>query len=233
MPAELAGEGDAASGLPWISTWVVVVSLSALVASLLVMGVHGKQGYFAGVLATTVCLLAALFDAFTARIPNQVTYPAAAAGVIINLAATIYTWLHFEKTVTWLAAPGIEQSLWALAVCVPLALVGMWFRVGGGDLKLLVALGAILGLLELGSVLIIALTVAMVYAILNLLAMGRLNNAMKMLAMQGLELVFLRKFPRDESHALGGRHVPMAVPVAIGLVVAQIVNVQAVLGVGK
>lgn len=138
-------------GLPWFSTWVVVVSVSAVASSLLVMAVHGRHGFFAGALATTVCLLAALFDAFTARIPNTITYVATMIGVAVNAAATIMGLLHAERAATWLGAAGIEQSLWALAVCVPLAVIGMWFRVGGGDLKLLVAVGAILGLLELGS----------------------------------------------------------------------------------
>src|SRR5689334_10533292 len=74
----------AASRWPWTPTWIVILSISAFTASLLVMLTHAREGFFVPVLATVVCILAALFDAWTSRIPNPLTYTA----ILLGLAAS-------------------------------------------------------------------------------------------------------------------------------------------------
>ncbi|HUO07323.1 MAG TPA: hypothetical protein VM008_03255, partial [Phycisphaerae bacterium] len=65
--------------IPWGSTWVILLSFSAIMSSILVVGLHSQRGFFIPVLTTGICILAALFDAWTTRIPNALTYGAIVA----------------------------------------------------------------------------------------------------------------------------------------------------------
>jgi prepilin signal peptidase PulO-like enzyme (type II secretory pathway) len=227
------------ANIRWLPTWILLFSLAATLASLLTLTTRSNQGFFVPTLATLTCILAALFDGFTTRIPNPLTYTALLLGLALNaLASFILAQPHINipqepVVVTFLAAPGIYQSLIALAVTFPFALVGLLFNVGGGDLKLILALAALLGLSQLGAVLLIALAVALVYGIINLLLLGGLNSVMRTIAMRGLELVYLRRLsPLDAEKPLPGRHVPMAIPLAIALITAQILTLQGLLTKG-
>jgi prepilin peptidase CpaA len=84
------------------------------------------------VAALAVAGIACVFDVRTRRIPNWLTFGAAAAGLVVHLVAG--------------GANGIERSAagWAVGVALlilPYLLGGM----GGGDVKLMGALGAWLG----------------------------------------------------------------------------------------
>ncbi len=227
--------------VPWLATWVLLLSLSAITASALVVGLHGQHGFFVPVLATAVCLLAALFDAWTKRIPNALTYTAIVAGLAINLLSTGLASMNAATATRWLAAPGAQQSALGFGICAVLGLIGLIVaRVGGGDIKLLAALGALLGLSDIGYVMIAGLSVALVYALLNLALSGRLNLVMRVAAMRFLEFIYLRRLemPFSESDATGEQRprdtIPMAVPLAIGLIISQIWNLKLlVLGVGS
>jgi Flp pilus assembly protein protease CpaA len=227
---------SASHKLPWLSTWIILISLSALAASLLVFLTHAAHGFFVGALACFFCIIAALFDGFTARIPNQLTYTAFVLGLAINLLAAGLAQVPVHSAMLWLAAPGLFQCLLAIGVCVPLALIGLLMGIGGGDLKLLLALGALVGLEQLGYIMLISLTLAGVYALINLLIAGRLNRVVRVASLHALEIVFLRRMPppliNGLSDILPGSRVPMAVPLAIGVIVAQCLTLQMVFGGG-
>jgi uncharacterized membrane protein YjfL (UPF0719 family) len=90
-------------------------------------------------------------------------------------------------------------------------------------LKLLAGVGAMLGLLPTANVLIVALTAALAYALLNLVLFGGLNKVVQLGAMRVLEIMYLRRC--ETPIAEGARkssHIPMAVPLAVGLVVAEV-----------
>jgi Flp pilus assembly protein protease CpaA len=135
---------------------------------------------------------------------------------------------------TWLGAPGIQQSAAGFLVCAIVFVLGIVFRVGGGDLKLFVALGAMLGLSQLVYVSFVALSVAVVYSLINLLVLGQLNAFARIVSLRLLELFYfhrVEKFDR-ETKPLSKKLVPMGVPFAVGLILSQIVDLQSVFGGG-
>ena len=170
-------------------------------------------------LAAGVCVLAALFDAFTLRIPNNLTYTAALAGLALNGLSSALG-LHATTAVTWLGAAGIKESLLGLAACGLLGLLGnLAAGIHGGDLKLLAALGAMLGLSVTAQATLLALGVALAYALINLAVLGRLNMVLRIGAQRALELFYLRRFetPMPEERVTPMSHIPMAIPLALGM----------------
>jgi prepilin peptidase CpaA len=83
-------------------------------------------------IAMSVVTIAAFWDVRTAKIPNMLTYPAIGIGLGIGL------WPGTE--------PALISSLIGLAVAfLPALLLFATGGIGGGDVKLLAALGALLG----------------------------------------------------------------------------------------
>jgi prepilin signal peptidase PulO-like enzyme (type II secretory pathway) len=181
-----------------------------------------------GWLAVAVCGLAGLFDAWTTRIPNRLTYVAILMGLGLNEAAGVAERVHWEAAVRWLGAAGPAQSVLGFGVCAAVGIVGrVVARVGGGDVKLLAALGALLGLSQTGAVLVVALTAAVVYAVINLALVGRLNRVARMGAWKVMELIYLGRLEiGEETTEARGLSVPMAVPLAIGVLVVQVMGVR-------
>jgi hypothetical protein len=219
--------------LPWTATWVVLICLAAVGNSGLVYTSGGKRGFFVASLAAGVCVLAALFDAFTLRIPNYLTYTAAMLGLALNGLAAVLALLHADTAVTWLGAAGIKESLLGLLACGVLGLLGnLAAGIHGGDLKLLAALGAMLGLSVTAQTTLLALAVALAYAIVNLALFGRLNLVLRIGAQRALELFYLRRFetPMPEERVTPMSHIPMAIPLALGM--AAVLYLQARYGGG-
>jgi len=211
--------------LPWLSTWIILLSLAALASSLLVVTYHGSRGFFLPTLAAMLCMLAALFDGYTARIPNPLTYPAILLGLFLNGITPGLEFLHAHPAVVWLGAVTPSASLAGFAVCAFLGIAGCLLAgVHGGDLKLLAALGALLGLTATANVLILALIVALAYALLNLICFGGLNAVIQRGSMRALEALYFRRFqtPLPEDNPKSTSHIPMAVPLALGLIIAHI-----------
>jgi prepilin peptidase CpaA len=206
--------------LPWTATWVVLMCVAALGNSGLVYASGGRHGFFVASLAAAVCVLAALFDAFTLRIPNNLTYTAALLGVALNGLSPVLGLLHADTAVTWLGAAGIRESLLGFLACGLLGLAGnLLAGMHGGDLKLLAALGALLGLTVTAQATLLALLAALAYAIINLALFGRLNWALRIGAQRVLELMFLRRFetPLPDAPVTPTSHIPMAIPLALGM----------------
>jgi prepilin peptidase CpaA len=212
--------GSRFGALPWTATWVVLMCVAALGNSGLVYVNEGKHGFFIASLAGVVCVLAALFDAFTLRIPNNLTYTAAMLGLALNGLSPVLGLLHADTAVTWLGAAGIQESLLGLVVCGLVGLVGnLVAGIHGGDLKLLAALGAMLGLTVTAQATLLALLAALVYAVINLAVLGRLNLILRIGAQRALELFFLRRLetPMPEERVTATSHIPMAIPLALGM----------------
>lgn len=115
-----------------------------------------------------ICVLLALawIDAETGFLPDSLTLPLLLAGLLIN------AWGAFV-----FLSDALIGALAAYLVLWCLCRVFLWLRgvqaLGGGDLKLLAALGAWLGWMALPSLLLIAATAALVVALLRRVA-GRL-----------------------------------------------------------
>lgn len=84
-----------------------------------------------------VALVAAAFDWKTARIPNALTY----GGLLVAL--PLHAWLSPPGK----ALEGMQWSALGALVCVVPLLVSFWLGwVGGGDVKLIAAMGALGGI---------------------------------------------------------------------------------------
>ena len=215
--------GEPVEGLPtavsgkWVEVWVAVVVMSAIIAtaSILIRGGQGA-GVFLIALCTGAVLVAAGFDAATGRIPNPITYTAILLGLSVNSLGMVLRRVAPGVAAHWLGAAGPTQALLGLLVfggigMVCLLLAGM----GGGDMKLLAAVGAMLGLSRAADALACGVAVAVVYAVINLVLSGRLDATVRAAAVQMLNLAYLRDRSSTAAHAR--RTIPLAVRFSSGL----------------
>jgi prepilin peptidase CpaA len=88
-----------------------------------------------------VCALAAVLDLWRGTIPNALTYPVLVASPLLHFGLT-YAQQHVLGAA--LVAAGLSVAGLVLCSAVPLF---MWWKhaIGGGDVKLFAAIGALLG----------------------------------------------------------------------------------------
>jgi prepilin peptidase CpaA len=88
-----------------------------------------------------VCVLAAIIDLWRGTIPNALTYPLLVASPLLHFGLT---WAQGQSFSAALGAAGLSLAGLALCSAVPLF---MWWKhaIGGGDVKLFAAIGALLG----------------------------------------------------------------------------------------
>lgn len=88
-----------------------------------------------------VCVVAAVIDLWRGTIPNALTYPVLVASPLLHFGLT---WAEGQRFTPALGAAGL--SLAGLALCSAVPLFMWWKRaIGGGDVKLFAAIGALLG----------------------------------------------------------------------------------------
>jgi prepilin peptidase CpaA len=147
--------------------------------------------------AMTAASVAAVIDVLSRRIPNWVTFAGFVSGVLIN---------------TWLA--GASGTLAALAgAALGLALLLPFHAIramGAGDVKLLAAIGALLGPQLLLSVAVYGALVGGAMSVLILLARGRLFVALN-------EMLVQRRAPTGS-----GATAPYGVAIASGVYLSLI-----------
>lgn len=131
--------------------------------------VHGmddalREPYYLILLALLVP--AAFMDMRSHRIPNYLTYPAMLAGLVLGLAAggTYGLGIHFAGL---------------LAGGIPLYLMFLGGSLGGGDVKLMAAVGAIVGFPSALNALIASILVGGLCAALILIWQGRLPGMVR------------------------------------------------------
>jgi prepilin peptidase CpaA len=112
-------------------------------------------------LLLALLLPAALMDLSRHRIPNYLTYPALLAGLGWGFASGAWAGLG-------------NHLLGALAAALPLFLMFMGGSLGGGDVKLMAAVGAIVGFPSAINALIASIMVGGLCAALILIWQGRL-----------------------------------------------------------
>jgi prepilin peptidase CpaA len=142
--------------------------------------------------ALAAASVAALIDVWSRRIPNWLTFGTLVLGVVINV------WLHgFSGAVTAIAGAGLGAAL----------LLPFYFMraIGAGDVKLLAALGALLGPAALLSVAVYGALVGGAMSMVILFARGRLLLGVG-------EALVSRRFP-----ALSGATAPYGVAIAGGV----------------
>jgi prepilin peptidase CpaA len=100
----------------------------------------GAWGWTALGVSAFVMVTIVVADLRSMRIPNKLTYPAAAGGLALHLGAAI----HNPQLAWW---SGLGDSLAGLALGFFVLFAGFLFGgIGGGDVKACAALGALVGL---------------------------------------------------------------------------------------
>jgi len=219
---ERSGPAPAFSAWPM---WIVALSLCAVIASGLQISLgETDRGFFLITLCFGTVGIAAWLDAATRRIPNSLTYPAILLGLIINLLlAPGFGEFVSPNVATWFGATSINDALLGFALCAAIGIVSfMAGGLGGGDTKLLGALGAMLGFSESVPVLFNALMFAALIGILNWAISGQLVARAQVIAMSLLSYV-LSKEEKPKAYPFSKSEAPFGVALLLGLILAQFV----------
>ena len=116
----------------------------------------------------------------------------------------------------WLGGVSLYQTFMGFGLCAGVGIGLMLFAgMGGGDVKLLAALGALLGLTVVLQLMLWALLIAVPYALVNLLIRGRLNGIVRLAAAQLMDIVYLRRL--EPVSAPSQTRIPMALPMLIAM----------------
>jgi len=201
----------------WWAVWLALIVV-ALVGSALILYLRPARaaGLFMPMLAMLVCLLAAGFDTATARIPNPITYAAILFGLAINTLASLETSLGGHDSSHVLGTVGAMPALGGFALCAGIGIICLTMAgMGGGDLKLMVAMGAMLGFADVSMVLLWTLAIAVPYALVNLVARGKVNGVLRAVGSQFLQMVYLRQFGAVPPPSRSS--IPLAVPMLVAL----------------
>lgn len=195
----------------WNYVWLTLLALGGFGCVLAQwLRPETNHGLFLPVLALLACLLAAFYDAATSHIPNSITYTGILLGLTLN-----------SVPLPWLGPVGSSQAFLGFALCAGLGIVCLITGgMGLGDVKLMVALGALLGYSQVGEVLIWALLIAAPYGVVNLLVAGRLNGVLRTAALQSLQIACLGKF--DPVEPPSRTLVPLAVPLFAALLCTRL-----------
>jgi prepilin peptidase CpaA len=223
---------DGRAPVPWPEAWTAVVCLAAVVATVgALTGSITGRGLFLPAICLGTALLAAGFDAATGRIPNPITYTGILLGLLLNCAGPALQPVAPRLVSQWLGAAGPTQAALGLLVFGGIGLVGLMFAgMGGGDMKLLAAIGAILGVSRATDALMVGGAVAVAYALVNLLIAGRLNATVRVAAVHLLMLVYLRERAPLPVTTPSRRTIPLAIPLLVGLLIARIPAVTGAVG---
>jgi Flp pilus assembly protein protease CpaA len=225
-----AREGTAGAGwetgLPWGMLWLILLVI-ALCGTGIVRLLHPAQavGLFVPVVALLICLLAVGFDAAITRIPNALTYTGILLGLGFNSLASLVVHFGASGFSHALGTVGAGQAFLGFSLTAGIGLICLMFDgMGGGDVKLMVAMGALLGFSQVSLVLLWTLLVAMPFAIVNLIARGRLNGLLRAGALQILQILYLRRL--DPVEPPSQTFIPLAVPMLIAFICVHIVPRQ-------
>lgn len=211
-----------------LSWWVAGLSLAAVIASALQIATRSQSiGFFIPVLCFLVLVAAGSFDAAYRRIPNLLTYPAIVIGLLVNMAVVPALGLADASIArVWLAGPGLREGALGFLLCVFIGVISFMARgLGGGDVKVLAAVGAMLGLSQVLPVLFNTLVIAAVLGVVSWALGGRpvmlmQNAAIKALTALGATLGLSKVYRFRASEA------PFAVSLLAGLVLAQFIELH-------
>lgn len=154
-------------------------------------------------------IVAAFGDWRTRRIPNALTLPLALAGMV-------QSFLSFHTT-----TPG--QSLAGFAVGFALTVVPFALRaMGGGDVKLLAAVGAWLGPWRVLAVFALAALIGLLMVLAQATRQGRLRVLFRNSAAVAINLVHVKDLGVEHAMAVGqsSRSVDQPLPYAVPVLAA-------------
>ena len=202
--------------------WVLALCVAAVIAAgLQVWSGQRQYGFYLLALCFLVCLAAAWLDLATRRIPNVLTYPAILIGLALNaLAPPALEAVGADTVVVWLGASGLRDGLLGFGLCAAIGIVSFMARgLGGGDVKLLGAVGAMLGFDAVIAVLFNTLLVAALIGLANWVLKGTLLARTQIIANNVLIAVVTKR--RVNVYPFKATEAPFGLALLIGLTVAQ------------
>ncbi|MFT7539911.1 MAG: prepilin peptidase CpaA [Gammaproteobacteria bacterium] len=220
-----------ASAVSVSAAWIVALSCAAVLASALqIASKQREHGFILLALCFVVCFAATWVDVATRRIPNVLTYPAIVLGLVLNgLLPLVLVRFDQSTALVLLGSSGTIDCLQGFGLCAAIGIVSFMARgLGGGDVKLLGALGAMLGFDAVIAVLFNTLLVAAVLGIANWAARGSLMKRVQGMA----SAVYFSIVLRDDMRTIYGFKAtegPFALSLMIGLIMAQFISLHQVL----
>jgi len=167
--------------------------------------------YITAGLMVTMVAIAVYTDVRVGKIFNWLTAPCALLGLILN---TVYG--------GW---DGLQLSLAGIGVGFGVFIFSLLFGrlLGGGDIKLLIAVGAITGPIFLLWTLVYMALCGGVLAVVVAMWRGDLIASLKRLT-SGLWMRMVAKVPLDIADAKPKARLPYAIPIALGSVITLVIT---------
>jgi prepilin peptidase CpaA len=218
-PTESPPPAAASATVAW---WVLALSMAAVIAAgLQLWSKQTGYGFYLLALCFLVCIAGAWVDVATRRIPNLLTYPAILIGLALNaLAPLLLSALGADTAVVWLGATGLRDGLLGFGLCAAIGIVSFIARgLGGGDVKLLAAVGAMIGFDAVVAVLFNTLLVAAVFGVVNWAVKGTLMARVQIIANNVLVALVTRR--SVNVYPFKSTETPFGLALLIGLIVAQ------------
>ena len=207
------------------ATWILALSMAAVgAAALQYSSNQAEYGFFLLSLCFVVVFGATWSDVATRRIPNALTYPAILLGLALNGALPLLlAKLDLKTAEVFLGASGSIDCIQGFGLCAAIGIVSFMARgLGGGDVKLLAAVGALMGFHSVVAVLFNTLIVAALIGVINWSVRGTLmrrlqsfTHAIYFSVIMQADMRTVYRFRPTES--------PFALSLLIGLVGAQFV----------
>jgi len=168
------------------------------------------------ILIAVVVLIAAVWDVRTDKVPNRLTYPAIVLGLLFWTVVGFSPW----SEAAGIAGPGEgfwKSSVGLTAALVPMAAIFLSGGLGGGDVKLMTAVGAMTGdwkvVLSAG---VYALLVAALMAVVVMVRKGLVKRTAQRIAGAAM-MASMRVKPEMPTDS---PRVAFAVAIAAGVLVA-------------
>jgi prepilin peptidase CpaA len=201
--------------IPWLAVWVIIAVLGIVGTAVASALLHSTTVGILPIIALLVCLFAAGFDATSGRIPNPLTYTAILLGLFINGTGSLATWLGHDPA-AWLGITGAGPAFLGFLACAVIGIACLLLAgLGGGDLKLLVAMGSMLGFTQVAELMFWTLAIAVPYALINLLIAGKLNGILRIAMLQLMQIIYLRHAEPIKPASI--THIPMALPLVAAM----------------
>ena len=203
--------------------WILGFSVAAVLASALQIGMGVRDhGFYLLTLCFLICAVAAWLDVATRLIPNRLTYPAILIGLALNvLLPPLLDSTGLNVAVVWLGATGFQDGLLGFGLCAVIGLVSFAARgLGGGDVKLLGAVGALIGLHAVVPVLFNTLLIAAIIGMANWALKGTLMARLQVVAGNLLVVAATRGGLR-QVYPFGRSEAPFGLALLAGLILAQ------------
>lgn len=200
--------------------WIGAVAASLAIAFVLDQ-FAGRQGTLIPVFTFGLCVVATWLDAATRRIPNVLTYPPILIAFFLTLVLEpVLRALGLPHAAGIIGSPGPASSLQGFMLCAMIGIVSFMARgLGGGDVKLLAGVGALLGLAESIPVLFNTLACAAILGVASWALKGQLAARAQIVSLSLLQAAATKRgiskaYPFKRSEA------PFGISLLIGFITA-------------